>query len=263
MKVCLVNMDVSYKNKNQNLIKIEKHISTILKQKPDIDTIVFPELSFHGFVTEKSNIDIAEPLNGFCANETIKLAKKFKVNIIAGFIQKNNSKQPHNTAFAVNKKGKLLSSYNKNHLYYPSKEDNYFSKGVDLTTFNLEGFKCSLAICMDIRFPRLFEKLCHAGVEVIFILSNWLDGENKYEMLKDLSKARAIENQVYICNVDRSGNDPNSKYTSSHMISDPLGIDISKTFNKIYHFGELNQNRIKKIRKLIPLKNLFKEKYTI
>jgi len=45
MKICLVNMDATWKDKNQNLYIIENHIKNIKEIELEIDTIIFPECS--------------------------------------------------------------------------------------------------------------------------------------------------------------------------------------------------------------------------
>ena len=264
MKIALVNMNISWKNKIKNIQKQEKHIQELKKIDKKIETIIFPELACTGFVLEKKLEDIAENKNGYCIKETKKLAKKYKVNIINGFIQKNKNKKPYNSLFVIGKNGELKTIYNKNHLFTQNNsEENFYSKGEKLSIFKIGKWKCGIATCFDIRFPRLFEKLAQNGAEIIFISSNWIKDKNKFKMLKTLTQARAIENQIYITNIDRIGFDPNALYTGSWMFSDPIGLDISKTYKKIYHIGEIKKEKIKEIRKKIPLQISWKEKYKL
>jgi len=132
-----------------------------------------------------------------------------------------------------------------------------------LQLFDLDGWKCGMALCFDIRFPILFQTLADAGAEIIFIPSNWTKGENKFEMLKAYTQVRAAENQVYCATVDRSGKDPYFEYTGSWMLSDPIGTDVSTTYETIYHIGEVKKERIEEIRKKLPLKPSFKDSYTM
>ncbi len=128
--------------------------------------------------------------------------------------------------------------------------------------FELDWWKCWLAICFDIRFPRLFESLSKSWAEAIFVPANWIQWENKFEILKFFTQARATENQIFMAMVDRKWSDPNTQYTGSACISDPLWNDISET-KDWYHFWFLNKDKIKKTRDMIPLKSSFKENYKI
>jgi hypothetical protein len=43
------------------------------------------------------------------------------------------------------------------------------------------------------------------------------------------------------------------------MLSDPIGIDVSISYDEIYHIGEIKKERIEEIRKKLPLKSSFKK----
>ena len=191
MKICLVNMDIVWKGKKENLSSMEKHIQRVKEINADVDTIVFSELGCLGYVLDETANENSEDMEGYCARETQKLSAKYNVNIISGLLEKNANSKPYNTAFAVNKIGELVGKYRKNHLYTESDEINLYAKGAELNLFDLDGWKCGIALCFDIRFPRLFQALADAGAEIIFIPSNWTKGENKFEMLKAYTQARA------------------------------------------------------------------------
>ncbi|NIA18377.1 MAG: hypothetical protein GWO79_00660, partial [Actinobacteria bacterium] len=258
-----VNMDVKWGDKKENLLIMEKHIQEALSIEGDIDTIGFPELGCVGYVLEDGLEDYTEDMNDFCVTKTSELAKKYKINIISGFLEKSNNSKPYNTSFAINKKGKMVGKYHKNHLFSQSDEPELYSAGKNLCLFNFDGWRCGLATCFDIRFPRLFEKLAVSGAEIIFVPANWVKGKNKFEMLKVYAQARAGENQIYCAAVDRAGKDPNFEYTGSWMLSDPIGNDITETHNGIYHIGEVKKEDIKTIRKALPLRPSFKDEYVI
>lgn len=79
-----------------------------VSQKTDV--ILFPEMSLSGFVADKSNREIAEVIEGRVLSEIGLIAKKHNANIIAGVAEKNpNGGSPFNTAFVVNRAGRLVS----------------------------------------------------------------------------------------------------------------------------------------------------------
>ncbi len=263
MKICLVNMNIAWKNKEENLLSMGKHIQKAKSIDSKIDTIVFPELSCIGYVLDETADKYSEKMDGNCVQGIQKMAKKYNVNIISGFLEKSDNGKPYNAVFATNKKGGMAGKYRKNHLYSESDEIKLYSAGEDLALFDLDGWKCGLAICFDIRYPRLFEALADNGAEVIFIPANWTKGENKFEMLRVYAQARAGENQIYCATVDRVGQDPYFEYTGSWMLSDPIGNDVSLKHDGIYHIGEIKKERIEEIRKRLPLKPSFKNKYFV
>jgi len=184
-------MDIVWKGKKENLSSMEKHIQKVKEINADVDTIVFPELGCLGYVLDETANEQSEDMQGYCVRETQKLATKYNVNIISGLLEKNANNKPYNTAFAINRVGELVGKYRKNHLYTESDEINLYAKGAELNLFDLDGRKCGIALCFDIRFPRLFQALADAGAEIIFIPSNWTKGENKFEILKAYTQARA------------------------------------------------------------------------
>jgi predicted amidohydrolase len=96
-----------------------------------------------------------------------------------------------------------------------------FTPGEKLVTFELEGWKCGLSTCFDIRFPRLFETYKKVGVACMFAGFNWVEGRNKAAIMEHLVKARAHENQYFFAAVDRSGTDPNTSYYGTNIIANP------------------------------------------
>ncbi len=103
MKICLVNMDATWKDKNQNLYIIENHIKNIKEIELEIDTIIFPECSLTWYILEENLSDIEESKNDFCVNEIKTLSKKYNVNLIAWFIEKSKTKKPYNSSFVTSK----------------------------------------------------------------------------------------------------------------------------------------------------------------
>ena len=67
-------------------------------------------------------------------------------------------------------------------------------------TFSLDGHKCSLLICYDLRFPELFRTLALQGVELLLLPAQW-PAARRYHW-ETLTAARAIENQLFLaaCN---------------------------------------------------------------
>lgn len=261
MKIASVALNTVWKDCSQNLSQTEHHVSQILKLYPKVDIILFPELSLMGFVTDSSNRDIAESLDGYCVNEIKRIAKANGVALICGIIEQNNDDNPYNTSFVISKEGELLAQYRKNHLFTQSPEPTVFSAGQELATFELEGWKCGLATCFDIRFPRLFEAYKKANVECIFSGFNWVEGRNKPAIMENLVKVRAHENQCFFVAVDRSGADPNTRYYGTRVISNPYCEDVAIK-QGIYAYAEIAKDDISTLRSLLPLTSSFKSEYS-
>ena len=70
--------------------------------------------------------------------------------------------------------------------------------------FELDGVKMGVGICFDLRYPEYFRQLIKEGAEVIFLPSHFrkATGEIAWNVL---TRARAIENQVYFCACNQTG----------------------------------------------------------
>jgi nitrilase len=70
--------------------------------------------------------------------------------------------------------------------------------------FELDDIKMGVGICVDLRYPEYFRRLIQWGAEIIFLPSNFrkLTGQIARDIL---TKARAIEDQVYFCACGQTG----------------------------------------------------------
>ena len=68
----------------------------------------------------------------------------------------------------------------------------------------VDNIKIGIGICFDLRFPEYFRELTRKGAEIIFLPShfNKSTGAIAWDVL---TRARAIENQVYFCAVNQTG----------------------------------------------------------
>ena len=263
MKVCAIAFDAEWKNPKANSAKKEQHIQKALDLYPETQTILFPETSFTGLVLDEEINNLAEERNGFCVSETRRLARKYKVNLISGFIEKGPNKRPRNALCVVDRQGNLKAVYHKNHLFTLSAEPQVFDRGDGLVVCELDGWRCGFFICFDIRFPRLFEAYKKAGVECLFGALNWLQGRNKPDLFDTLVKARAHENRLFIVAVDRSGKDPKFVYTEKCCIANPYGESCISNSQHPYYYAELQKADVETVNKMFPLMDSFRPEYSV
>lgn len=262
MNIATVASDTVWKDAKANIKVTEKHVARVMELHPKTDVILFPEISLAGFIIDESNMDVAESMDGYCVDEIKRIAKKYAVALICGMIEENPKGKPYNTQFVVTKEGVLLAKYHKNHLFTGLREIDVYAPGETLTTFELAGWKCGIAICFDNRFPRLFEAYKKVGVECIFCPCNWVYGRNKPAIFENLAKVRAHENQCFYVSVDRSGSDPNTSYHGISIISNPYCEDVA-IHDGIYSYAEIDKEEIAAITKAVPLTKSFKSSYKL
>lgn len=166
------------------------------------DVILLPELWSTGYYPTPVE-DFAD-IDGLRTTEFLSaLAEKFSVNIIGGSVIVSSGGKIFNRCLVANRRGEICAAYDKTHLFSFADEDKVFSAGDKVVTVELDGVKCGLAVCYDLRFPEFMRKLALAGAEIIFIPAAW--SLKRLTPRRILTKARAIENQVFVVFANSSG----------------------------------------------------------
>ena len=198
-------MKISIVQFKSELGAIEENFSTatrLIEAASSSDVILLPELWSTGYyptpVEKFADVDGERTKKFLCA-----AAKKFSVNIIGGSVIVSSGGKIFNRCLVANRRGEIVAAYDKTHLFSFAQEDKVFSAGDKISTVELDGVKCGLAICYDLRFPEFFRKIALTGAEIIFIPAAW--SLKRLTPRQILTKARAIENQVFVVFANSSG----------------------------------------------------------
>lgn len=225
--IALIQMNVAFANPNENYKRVEALIVAAMEQEPDI--IVLPETWNTGFFPKKQLRELADRNGERTIAIMSELAKQYGVNIVAGSISDLRNDKVYNTMYIFNREGMLVTHYDKVHGFTPSGEHQFYEGGSDIHTFQLEGISCASAICYDLRFPELFRKVTTQGVDLFFLPAQWpLVRRSHWECL---NKARAIENQMYLCAVNSVGVAGNITLAGNSLLINPWGEEL-------VHLGE-------------------------
>lgn len=73
---------------------------------------------------------------------------------------------PHNCLYLISPEGQIADRYDKR--FCTPGDLEHFTPGNRFVTFTLNGVKCALLICFDLRFPELYRELFKLGVECVF-----------------------------------------------------------------------------------------------
>jgi predicted amidohydrolase len=74
--------------------------------------------------------------------------------------------KPHNSLYLIDPGGKIADRYDKR--FGMPRDLLYFTPGTRFANFTINGVRCSLLICFDLRFPELYRALYAEGVQCIF-----------------------------------------------------------------------------------------------
>lgn len=110
--------------------------------------------------------------------------------------------------------------YRKIHPFSHADEERFVRAGTDFVTVDIDGLRCSLFVCYDLRFADEFWALA-ADSDAYFVVANWPAKRRLH--WSTLLRARAIENQAYVVGVNRVGTGGGLDYSGDSAIIDPLG----------------------------------------
>ena len=232
LKVAALQMCSVVGDRQANYRKVREIIERNIKD--DTDLIVLPEVWTVGWSCD----DFPAAAERLKDSETVEflgeIAKKYNTNILGGsFIQKVDGGKCLNTCPVINRKGELVTTYSKNHLYSycGSTEGDYIKVGESPVMVTLDGVKIGLTICYDIRFPEIFRAYRKAGADLLVNMAAW--GLKKPVPWEYLTGARAVENQCYMIAVTQSGQIKGDEYNIGHSrIFDYCGETIAEIKNQ-------------------------------
>ncbi len=194
LKCILVQTSLIWNDIDANLSQLEEKLSSI-DSHPDI--ILLPEMFTTGFNFDESTSEI---IGGKTTKWLILMAKRTNALLI-GSIKCKEAGNLYNRALAVNPEGQVFH-YDKKHLFQLSEEKNLFTAGNNHKIIEFRGWKISLYICYDLRFPTWCRNK-HLTYDLAVFLANW--PKSRIRAWKSLLPARAIENQAYVAGVNIVG----------------------------------------------------------
>ncbi|MCU7492390.1 MAG: nitrilase-related carbon-nitrogen hydrolase [Bacteroidota bacterium] len=248
MKIGLVQYNPTWENIEENKLKLDELVS---KCQENYSLLIFPEMSLTGFTM--NSVKFAGEDGGTSCRYFSDLAKRLNTEVIAGFIEKADSKI-YNSLVHYGTDGALKNKYRKIHPFSFSGENVHYSRGEKPVVSSIGEWKIGLSICYDLRFPELFRTYARERTELMVVIANW--PVKRIEHWKALLKARAIENQCYIAAVNRVGTDPGNDYNGFSSIISPLGDELITLVNDETISGtDISLDTLMDVRKRLPFLN--------
>lgn len=211
---------------DKNLDRIKTFAQRAADRKVDI--ICFPELSITGYIlTDPGNI-YSNSISKEIIDSVEKMARSMNLVIMAGMIEKTDSKRPY-LSHVVAKPDGLLGIYRKTHLS-PQEKDAYRS-GQDLSTYSTNGVVFGVQLCYEAHFPEISTRMVLDGAEIIFIphaSPRGTPAEKTKSWLRHLP-ARAFDNSVFIVACNQVGTyNGGLSFPGVSIAFDPLGQVIDQ-----------------------------------
>jgi predicted amidohydrolase len=133
------------------------------------DVVHFPECALSGYPgTDIMRLDTFNWDELRNMTDSVRaLAEKLDIWVIMGSLHKlSGSNKPHNSLYVITPEGKILDRYDKR--FCTATDLNYCSPGDHFVTFTINGIKCGLLICYDVRFPELYREYRKLECDMIF-----------------------------------------------------------------------------------------------
>ena len=153
---------------------IEENAGWIIKQMEEAHaqgaTLAhFPECALSGYpgvdMLTMENFQWNQ-LHGY-TDSIAALAQQLDMWVLLGSIHElSDTLKPLNSLYVINPSGKIIDRYDKR---FCTKGDlKFFSAGNHFVVFNINGIRCGLLICFDVRFPELYREYKKLDVDLIF-----------------------------------------------------------------------------------------------
>ena len=182
------------------------------------------------------------------------------INVGSLLLKEKNRKKLVNRSFFISSKGKIVSRYDKIHMFDVNinknethRESHTFKAGKNVVSINLQNIKIGFTICYDLRFPNLFRKLAKKGSKIILMPAAFTvpSGKAHWEVMV---RSRAIENSVFVIATNMCGIHHTNRKTYGHsLLINPWGKIINKAKSKPTILNtEINLHEVTEARMKIP-----------
>lgn len=222
IRISIVQTDIVWENKQENLRLLYEKLQSL---RGTTEIVVLPEMFSTGF-SMQSKI-LAEPNSGETITTLKRWTSQLQLAICGSYIATDNG-QFYNRAFFLTPKGEEFY-YDKRHLFRMGREAEHFSAGDKRLIIPYRGWNIRLLVCYDLRFP-VWSRNINNGYDLLIYVANWPVARRL--AWDTLLRARALENQCYVCGVNRTGTDGyHLEYNGGSKVYSAYGEEVASLPN--------------------------------
>ena len=190
IRISIIQTDIVWENKQENLRLLHEKLQSL---RGTTEIVVLPEMFSTGFSMQSQTL--AEPNSGKTISTLKQWASLFQLAICGSYIATDNGQ-----------------FYN-------------FSAGNNRIIIPYHGWNICLLVCYDLRFP-VWSRNVKNEYDLLIYVANWpIPRRLAWDALL---RARALENQCYVCGVNRTGMDGyHLKYNGGSKIYSAFGEEIA------------------------------------
>lgn len=218
IRISIIQTNIVWENKKENLRLLHKRLQSL---RGTTEIVVLPEMFSTGF-SMQSGI-LAEPITGTTITTLKQWASLYRTAICGSYMAEDKGRFC-NRAFFLTPEGEEYY-YDKRHLFRMGQESAYFSAGNKRLIIPYLGWNICLLVCYDLRFP-VWSRNVDNGYDLLIYVANWPAARRP--AWDTLLRARALENQCYVCGVNRIGTDGyHLHYNGGSIVYSALGEEIT------------------------------------
>lgn len=185
---------------------------------------LFPELAACGYDLPRLDA-LAEPLDGETTAAMTDLAARYHAYLAWGMAERNGERF-YNTLALAGPDGNLLARYRKTHLIPLLREPDYFTPGDEVVVVPTDIGRIGLAICYDLRFPGLFQRMAALGAEVLLVAAQW--PQARAEHWRVLTVATALQSLAFLVGANGVGVCCGDPLAGWSVIASPWGERVAE-----------------------------------
>ena len=178
-------------------------------KKAKADIVHFSECALSGYVgTDFPNFEGYDwDLLKEETEKIMALAAKLRLWVVLGSTHRlTEPNKPHNSLYLIGPDGKIVDRYDKR--FCTPGDLRRLTPGDRFVSFTINGVKCSLLICFDLRFPELYRALYKQGINCIF--QSFYNARQKgpsvhTHIMRQTMQCRAATNYFWVSMSNSSG----------------------------------------------------------
>lgn len=226
VRIALVQLDCSTTEPASE--RAERAIALIDDVAPDVDLVILPELWQAGAFDIDGVRESTETVEGPTVKALSAIASEHGIWLHGGSIcEMGDDGLRYNTSLLFAPDGRLVATYRKIHLFgFDGGETTLMSGGDEVVVVDTPLGPTGLATCYDLRFPELFRALTEGAATAVLLTSGW--PMPRLEHWDVLTRARAIENQMWVIACNEVGSQPEIELGGHSVVVDPQGRVIAQ-----------------------------------
>jgi len=221
MKIAGVQMNVEFAAPARNLARMAAYCRHAARAEARL--VIFPECVVSGYCFEgpAEAATVAQPIPGPATDYLSRTCMDTGCYALFGMLE-SDGERLFNAAVLAGPNG-IVGTYRKIHLPLLG-ADRFVTYGDrPFEVHSVEDMRLGINICYDANFPEAARCLALQGADLIALPTNWVVGPGSFCTVEHVIPARALENKVYYCAVNRVGSERGFKFFGRSKIVDPAG----------------------------------------